>query len=206
MTLEASKQDNIFENIKKPIEDIISLTDKLDERYREKCFEILLNFYLHKEVSKLMPAVEKGIAEKITEDSSGQKPVFEEPLLPINVRAFLQQNGIAEETIFKLFLVEKNGIAPTYKISTVKKSEAQIQVALLAALENAITKQGNKFEFSVQAVKEECNNRSIYDTNNFKNNFKNNSKLFKSFTDEEHVELSPEGQTELADVIVAVAK
>jgi hypothetical protein len=36
--------------------------------------------------------------------------------------------------------------------------------------------------------------------------FKNNSKLFKSLADEEHIELSPEGQTELADVILAVAK
>jgi len=41
-----SKNKTEFDELKKPINDIIALAIKLDERYREKCFEIVLEFYL----------------------------------------------------------------------------------------------------------------------------------------------------------------
>jgi len=40
------KNKTEFDELKKPINDIIALAIKLDERYREKCFEIVLEFYL----------------------------------------------------------------------------------------------------------------------------------------------------------------
>ena len=74
----------------------------------------------------------------------------------------------------------------------------------MVALENAV--QGNKFEFSIEEVRKQCQNHKVYDRKNFKTNFKKNAKFFKSLNDEEHVELSPEGQTELAEVISIVVK
>lgn len=102
--------------------------------------------------------------------------------------------------------MEKEEIRPTYKITTTKKSIAQIQIALLTALENAMRKQGNKFEFSKEDVRTRCQNYNVYDQANFTAHFKNNAKLFKNLDNEEKIELSPEGQTELADVITSVAK
>lgn len=197
-----SQQETEFDELEKPIKDIIALVNKLDERYREKCFEILLDLYLRKkfEVPTASPRKEKETLDKVKEE------VHKEFLLPIDVRAFLTQNSVPEESIGKLFLIDKDEMRPIYKITTTKKATAQIQIALLSALENAIKKQGNKFEFSMENVRSLCQNYNVYDLTNFKTHFKNNAKLFKNLDDEEHIELSPEGQTELAEVITTVVK
>jgi hypothetical protein len=41
-----SQNKTEFDELERPIKDIIALVNKLDERYREKCFEILLDLYL----------------------------------------------------------------------------------------------------------------------------------------------------------------
>lgn len=46
----------------------------------------------------------------------------------------------------------------------------------------------------------------MYDIANFTATFKKNANLFISLADEEHVKLSPEGKTELAEVITTVSK
>jgi hypothetical protein len=194
------KQRNGFEHLEKPIQDIIFLVNKLEERYREKCFEILLQFYLHGKTPTPVSIKEEERHEKKKEDMK------EEFTLPIDVRAFLQTYSIPEENISKLFLIVGNEIRPKYKITTAKKATAQIQIALLAALENALRTPANKFEFSVEDARKRCQNYKAYDSPNFKKHFKDNEKLFKSLSDEAHVELSPDGQTELAEAIVAVAK
>jgi len=186
-----------FEELEKPIQDIVKLVEKIDEKYREKCFEILLNFYLKKE---LQIVTEPGVEEKEKEQGVAK----EEFLVPIDVRAFLQQYNIPEEKLQKLFLIEKNQVRPIYKITTRKKATAQMQITLLTALENATTAQGAKFEFSMENVRERCKSYKIYDEANFKANFRKNQGFFKNLNDEEHVELSPEGLTELAEVISIV--
>jgi molybdopterin converting factor small subunit len=194
------QQKTEFEELEKPIKEIIALVNKFDDKYREKCFEILLNLYLRRKFETITIAPDEKTPEKDTE------AIHKEFLLPIDVRAFLTQNSIPEEIIGKLFLIDKEEIRPIYKITTTKKATAQIQIALLSALENAIKKQGNKFEFSMENVRKLCNSYNVYDIGNFKTHFKNNSKLFKGLDEEEHVELSPEGQTELAEVMTTVAK
>lgn len=193
-----TKQSVNFAELEKPIQDIITLVEKLDEKYRQKCFEVLLDFFLHKEFQLVTEPKPREEVKK----QRGEK----EFIIPIDVRAFLQTYGVPKEKIWKLFLIEKNEIRPIYKITTIKKSGAQIQSALLAALENAVQKQGNKFEFSIENVRERCQENNMYDSKNFRTHFRNNIRLFKSLNDKEHVELSPEGQTELAEVISTVAK
>ena len=186
-----------FAILEKPIQEIITLAEKLDERYREKCFEILLNAYLKKEFG--LPAEPEAGAQ--VEKEAEEKEEF---VVPIDVRAFLRQQNLSEEKLHQLFLIEKDDVRPAYRITTTKKSAAQMQIALLTALENALL--GNKFEFSIETIRERCKDQKIYDMANFKAHFKNNERYFKSLDDEEHVELSPEGHTELAEVISTVAK
>lgn len=188
-----------LEELEKPIQDIIKLVEKFDEKYREKCFEILLDVYLQKKL-QLITEPKAAAREK---EMQGEKEEF---TIPIDVRAFFHTHNVPEECLQKLFLLEKKQIRPVYKISTTKKSKAQIQIALLTALENALRVQGNKFEFSMEDVRQKCKNRAVYDTRNFKSHFKNNRKYFTALADEEHIDLSPEGRTELAEVILAVIK
>jgi hypothetical protein len=194
-----TKQSIDFAELEKPIQEIITLTNKIDERYREKCFEILLNFYLMEKTGKPIAAsVKEGLKEKGTAKES-----FE---VPIDVKAFLTQQRIPEDVISKLFLIEKGEIRPIYNITPTKKSKGQIQVALLIALENAIKAPNHKFEFSIENVRTQCTKLNVYDMSNFSANFKSNGRLFNGLDDEEHVELSPDGQTELAETILTVTK
>jgi len=63
-----------FAILEKPIQEIITLIEKLDERYREKCFEILLNAYLKKEFGL------QAEPEVITEEKEEEEYFFKKSL------------------------------------------------------------------------------------------------------------------------------
>jgi hypothetical protein len=183
------------EELEGKIKDLIELAEKFAEPYRQKIFEVLLADYLRTVQEPEAPPQVELIAPAV---------VPQKFVIPIGVRAVLQQYNVPEEVIQKLFLVEGTEIQRIYKLSTTKKAVAQMQVTLLTALENAL-KPGGKFEFSMEVVKTRCkDDYGAYDLANFKANFKKNAKLFKSLDDEEHVELSTDGKAELAEAILAV--
>ena len=183
-----------IEKLEKEIKKIIKFVEDLPERYRDKCFDILVSHIVKDRALKIS-------SEKYKEE---RKKAIKEISLPIDVRAFMNVYSITEDSIKKLFFIEGEEIRPIYKIETTKKSVAQIQVALFTALENAL--KNGKFEFSMEDVRNKCKELKCYDKPNFKKHFKNNSKLFKSLDDEEHVELSPEGKEKLAEFLLGVLK
>jgi hypothetical protein len=184
------------EKLEGKIKEFIDVAEKFAEPYRQKIFEVLLADYLRGvQKPKEVPAQVEPPAPPV---------VPQKFVIPIGVRAVLQQYNVPEEAIQKLFLVEGTEIQRIYKLTTTKKAVAQMQVTLLTALENAL-KPGGKFEFSMEVVKTRCkDDYGAYDLANFKANFKKNAKLFKSMDDEEHVELSTDGKAELAEAILAV--
>lgn len=196
---EVPQKESEFEKLRVPIQDIIAFTNTLDERYREKCFEVLLNFYLDKN-SVTTPAIIEAVSSPKTDLVGGTSP------LPLPIRAFLSQNSIPTDAIGKLFLIENSEVVPTYKIKETKKATAQIQLALLSALKNALINPSSMFEFSIEDVRELCKEHDVYDIANFTATFKKNSNLFNLTSDEEHVKLTPDGKTELAETIVTVSK
>lgn len=183
------------EELEAKIKEFIDIAEKFDDRYKQKIFEVLLADYLR----ETQPS--KGISEKAEEPSP---PTTEKFIVPIDVRAVLTQYGVPEDKIQKLFLIAGTDIRPIYTIKTTKKSDAQMQISLLTALENAL-KPGGRFEFSIEDVRQRCINQKVYDSANFSTHFKNNSKLFEELDDKEHVTLSPDGKSELAEAILAVA-
>ncbi len=183
------------EELEGKIKEFIELAEKFDERYRQKIFEVLLIGYLRGTQS----------SKETPQKAEGPSPSTPEKfIVPIDVRAVLSQYGVPEDKIQKLFLIAGAEIRPIYTIKTTKKSGAQMQVALLTALENALKPSG-RFEFSVEDVKQRCIGLKVFDSTNFAANFKNNAKLFEDLDDKEHVKLSPDGKSELAEAILAVA-
>ena len=180
--------------IEDTINEILAIVKKIPEKFQEKCFEVLLTSFLVRGSYSPLPVIEKGKKEDVSEKF----------IVPIDVRAFLQQYTIPEENLNKLFFMQGNELRPTYKIETIKKAKAQTQITLLTALENAL-KEG-KFEFSVEDIRQRCKNRRVYDSINFKTNVKKDANLFRSLADEEHIELSPDGKAELAETILEVSK
>ncbi len=176
------------------------IAEKVPDKFQEKCFEILFQSFIS---GRLPPQAPKmGALEEGKEGVPSGPPA--EFIVPIDVRAFLQQQSVAEETLPKLFLMQGNDVRPTYKIKTHKKAKAQIQLATLTALESAL--KGGKFEFSVEGIRQKCKDHRCYDAPNFTATFKKNTALFKSMSDEDHVELSAEGKAELAETITEMAK
>jgi len=196
---EIVQKESEFEKLRVPIQDIITFTNTLDEKYREKCFEVLLTFFLNNNGLK-SPSLSSNEKNK-----SQITPIKTSSNLPIDIMAFLTQNAIPEESISKLFYRAGNEVRPIYIIKEARKATAQIQIALLTAFENALTKPENMFEFSIEEVRTRCTDQNKYDTNNFKPTFRNNATLFKDLADEEHIKLTPEGKKELAKTILAVS-
>ena len=118
---------------------------------------------------------------------------------------FLRQNAISDEIVNKLFIREKDGARPIYRISEKRKAVAQIQIALLAAFENALVTPNNAFEFSIKTVRQRCMGFDVYDSNDFVSNFKNKAGLFNNL-DNEFVKLTPFGKIELANVVTTISK
>jgi hypothetical protein len=187
------------EELENKIKEFVEISEKQPESYRTKCFEILLDSYLAGEKS---PSGSGNGKQLIPEQIVPVQPV-KKFVIPIDVRAFLQQYNLSEEIIQKLFLIEGEEIRLIYSIKTTKKADAQMQIALLTALENTLRPNG-KFEFSMEDVRHRCDEHKVLDKTNFKNNFKNNKKLFKELDDKEDVELSPDGKAKLADVILDI--
>ena len=183
-----------IDELESKIKAFVEIAEKLPERYREKCFEVMLTNYL----STLMTAKRPEIV--VTPPSTPTT----KPNIQIDVKAFLQQYNVLEDSIQKLFLVEGENIRSIYSLKTTKKSDAQMQVAFLIAFEHAL--KSGKFEFSMEEVRQKCKELLVYDVSNFTAHFKNNTKFFKDLINEEHIELSPNGKSELAEVILEITK
>jgi hypothetical protein len=184
-----------YEKFRKPIQDIISFTNSIDEVYREKCFEVLLNHYL----SNSTGMRNSPLMLEYTNNASEAQD------LPIDLRTFLQENMISEETVNKLFLRAKGEARPIYKITEKRKAIAQIQIALLTAFENALVTPNAAFEFPMNTVRQRCVDCNVYEGTDFMFNFKNRAGLFTSL-DHEVVKLTPIGKTELANIMNTISK
>lgn len=183
---------------KEELLEIVNLAEELPEIYRLKCFELLLSSKLN-EFTK--PPLPLGVIEKdqtANQDDSKQKS-FKEFIFPIDVRAFFSQYSLDEILLKKLFLIDDDQFRAIYLVKETVRSQAQTKLALLMALETALA--GGKFEVSKVSLRERCRELKIYDQPNFAANIKNASKFFKEVEGMDVLELSPEGKTELAEVI-----
>jgi len=176
-----------------------ALAEKVQERYRDKAFELLLQSFL---AGGQQPPKPPGVEEE--PGAGGPKKKF---TMPLALRALLSQYSVPEESVGKLFEIEGEEVVPKFLLKTDKKARAQIQLALIVAMENVL-KGEKKFEFGIEMVRKRCQEHDKYDAPNFLPNFKQakNSKLFKSFDDPEHVELTSEGKAELAQTVAELAK
>ena len=191
----AAVEVNTYEKYRKPIEDIINFTNTIDERYREKCFEVLL-------YHALSDGVEAKKAEAISEN---KKLVVEAHGFPNDLQLFLKQYEISPEIVNKLFLLEKGEVKPIYKITEKRKAVAQIQVTLMTAFENALSTSNAAFEFSMKLARQRCSEFNVYDGNNFIFNYKTRAGLFNNL-DADVVKLTAVGKAELASLMVFLSK
>ncbi len=115
-----------------------------------------------------------------------------------NVSDFLTRNGIAENTVLKLFAIGEESVMPVYEsLGTDKKSQAQVRVMLLSCFAGAIAT--GQFIADLKAVREECKRFGVYD-NNFPGNLSRQEETIKRVS-KSQVELTAAGQDELANLL-----
>ncbi len=185
-----------YEKLRKPIQDIIKFTDTIDGQYREKCFEILLGCYI---TGGTVPKT--GFTVEVAKKEGF---VFED--MSSEMKTFLGEHNITKEILDKLFVRDRGEIHALYKITEPKRAKAQIQIALLAAFENALRSPSEAFEFQVNVVRQRCMDIKMYDGRDFFINFVDHAGLFGSLSNYEVIKISPIGKTELANIILALAQ
>ena len=190
------EKEQIF-SLEEAVKAAAELAEKLPEKFQQKGFEKVLEQLLS---SRQQQPMQKEVKTDIKNEI---QPTVQH-IIPIDVRAFLQQYNIPEEKLQKLFLLDDGQTRPIYKISTTKKAKAQIQLTLLTALEHAVS--NGKFEFGIEEIRQRCRDHKCLDLPNFSSIFKKNKNLFKDMVDQEHVELSPDGKTELSEVITEMSQ
>lgn len=177
------------------LQGIVELANSVPEGYRQKCFELLLADALRVKQPFIQSPPNENNGAELPAVTKPQQPL----ILPIDVRAFLSQYGLDESVLWKFFLRDGEEIRPIYKLKATQKGTAQIHHALMQTLENAIIK--GQFQVEVEALRTRCIDQKCYDQSNFKNNLKNNAKLFKSIDNEQPLSLSPDGKSDLAELL-----
>lgn len=175
------------------LQKIVELANSVPQEFRQKCFELLLANALQgkqPDVQSLPPENKEPEAQV-----KPQQPF----VLPIDVRAFLSQYGLSESILWKFFIRDGNDIRPTYQLKVTQKGTAQIQHALMQTLENAII--NGQFQVEIEALRTRCIEQKCYDQTNFKKHIKNNAKFFKSVNNDQPLSLSPDGKSELAELL-----
>jgi len=175
------------------ISDILDIVNKFPDKFQAVLLEILLK-----------NALDSGLKTQLFGPITQPIERISDFIIPIDVRAFFIQYNLNEDLLKQLFYIENNQVSSIWRLKTTKKAVAQIQIALLSALENAL--KTGKFEFSYNSVRDKCKERMVYDANNYSSNFKYNDLYFKSFEDKEHIALSPDGKANLANVILEITK
>jgi hypothetical protein len=129
------------------------------------------------------------------------------PDLHMKTKKFMEKGEVNVSQINELFYKQGDhfeSLSVDLKVS--KMSEAQIRIALLQALHNALAT--GDFETTVENVREECKARKTYDSANFATIFKNHADYFDFGTWSKEVttlRLSETGKKELAATVKLVS-
>ena len=178
------------------LQKIVELANSVPSEYRQKCFELLLINALQ----MTHPLTINTPAVKPPDTELPVTPKVQHPfIMPIDVRAFLSQYGLDESVLWKFFIREGDEIRPIYQLKVTKKATAQIQHALMLILENAIIK--GQFQVEIEVLRTRCIDHKCYDAPNFTKNIKDNANLFKSTANDQPLTLSPDGKSELAELL-----
>ncbi len=142
----------------------------------------------------------KTRTEKLERHVEQVRSIVEVKELPLeHVSEFMAKYQIAPETMRKLYGYTEQGIVGKYmELKTSKKSEAQVNAALLRTVANALT--NGSFSASIDEIKQEYKEFGILDTN-IKVNLERRRNFFSVFDFKEKIELSEEGKQAAAELI-----
>lgn len=192
----------MFEKLKGQLEVITQLTDELPERYRDKCFELLLAKLLVDEATE-PPRLQTPPPPDLYQDdgtTGGDSANF---TIPAKLRAIMRRHNVEESQLRTLVMMEDSQVHFVREPSDVTNAKGQIQWSLLLALQSALL--GGDLSVDPEAVRSVCQDKGYYDKANFAAVFKKgkNPTLFQTapIPQGNPVRLSGKGEEELAALI-----
>ncbi|MGO8757212.1 MAG: hypothetical protein ACLQG3_03725 [Terracidiphilus sp.] len=201
--------------LKTEIQEIVELVKTIPEPLQLRTLELLLQDLLDrtsgrkhtsgraekldKDAEEQVQRQEKAPAGKRKRESEGLDP----STLPMRVKAFMKRTKVTVRQIERLFHIEDNQYEPIWALQTTKFSKTQVHIALLRALQRALT--SGEFSFDREEVREECTKRNSLDKTNFRANFQNNAKYFSGLEKDGLVSLTDEGMNALASLVTELA-
>jgi len=192
---------NMEKDIKKIIKGILEIVSTCPKELQQVCFEILLTHYLSGMKGKIQPITPGVLVKPEPKEKGGRDIVLTD--LHTKAKRFIEKYGVLIKNINQIFYKENESFKPLYDdLGTTQLTKSQIRLAVLKALKNGM-KDGN-FEFDIEVVRQECQDRKCYDSANFAGNFKKRKVFFTGFEKRkknEPVKLSAKGKDFLAELI-----
>lgn len=192
----------MYEKIKGDLKQIVELVESVPERYRDKCFDLLLSSLLS---GQKPSAPEKEALSKTADETQTKKD--KGVTLPAKVKAFVRRYGITEEQLERIAMVESGDVHFIHEPKDVKNATGQIQWALLLGLKSALL--GGDMVVDPESVRSICIEKGLYDKANFAATFKRapNRSLFNGLLEPqgESRKLTAKGEEKLAEVLKTLA-
>lgn len=199
--------------LKAEIQEIVELVKTVPEPLQVRTLELLLQDLLDRTSGqKRGTRSDENLDEsRVREQQKENKETHQEReseglnpnTLPMRVKAFMKRTKVTDKQFERLFHIENGHYEPIWVLSTTKFSKTQVNIALLRALQRALT--SGEFSFDREEVREECRKRKSYDKANFKANFQNSGKYFSGLEKDGLVSLTDEGMTALAALVSELA-
>jgi hypothetical protein len=199
--------------LKNEIQEIVELVKTVPEPLQVRTLELLLQDLLDRASGRKRPSkqeeeldaneVHEGKVKIPAVRRKRESEGLNSSTLPMRVKAFMKRTKVTDEQIERLFHIEDNQYEPVWALKTTKFSKTQVHIALLQALQRALT--SGEFSFDREEVREECTKRNSLDKTNFRANFQNNAKYFSGLEKDGLVSLTDEGMTALAALVTELA-
>lgn len=195
-------------NPEEKIKEILALVKLCPENLQVGCFELLFNHYFsNSQQGHKIDIVKEILPETNTVLTEPESEAIQLRDLHAKIKAFVTKGDVTLEQLNDIFYKENDSIRPLYDdLKTTKMSDAQIRLALLGALENALT--SGDFVIELEKIRKMCELHKCYDAGNFTTNFKKS----KSYFTEEYKKgltmftLSAEGKKQALAVVSELAR
>ena len=197
-----------FSTLKAEIKEIADIASEVPERFRDKCFEVLLaNLLSPSEAAPASAQKQKPKDGTTTEAEKRQEQAESNIPTPSQIRVLMSKTGVVADDIGKMLFVEDGEVHFVREPSHTTVSKGQIEWALLLALKSGLL--NNILSADPEEVRSVCQDKGFYDKGNFATNFKGAKakKLFKNLMEPQGdpQTLTADGQEALGTLIKSLA-
>ena len=168
-----------YEKLKTDIKQIAEIVSSVPDKFRDKCFELLLTNLLTLEKSDREKGSESADKEQ-KKGSTPPDPAKTEIPKTTALRVLMQKTSVTNEDLDKLLLFDNGEVHFIREPHDTGITTGQMEWALLLALKNAIEK--NELSTDPEQLRSVCQEKGFYDRTNFAKTLKapRNSKLYKT--------------------------